>query len=164
MRKKLFKAFMLFFLTSPTFAVSEVYNLKVKLDGLACPFCAYGLERKLKDYKGIQNLKILVDEGLATFQYPYGKIPDVIDLRQRVKKGGFTPREISINVHGSIKKINNVFFLFMDGLASSFALYGKTKGIQEGMTIQVMGILTDVKEKGHAEHPLRIKVESWQKQ
>jgi len=151
------------FLISSSFAADTNYFLKVKIDGLACPFCAYGLEKKLKDYEGIQNLKIMVDEGFATFHYPYGKIPDIDDLKKRVKKGGFTPRDISIQIQGTAKKVQNTLFLFMNGLGSSFLLSGKTEGIQEGQKIMVEGLLSKQQLKGHADHPLAIDVKTWKK-
>ena len=43
----------------------ELTYVKVEVKGLACPFCAYGLEKKLKDLDGVETIKIDVEQGLA---------------------------------------------------------------------------------------------------
>ena len=44
------------------FAESMQYTMRV--DGLVCPFCAYGIEKKLKAIDGVQNIDIDLDKGL----------------------------------------------------------------------------------------------------
>jgi len=139
----------------------ETYAVKVKVDGLACPFCAYGLEKKLKDYEGISDLKILVDEGYAVFRLPYGKTPHLAELKERVKKGGFTAKDITINVSGTFKSVNGEKLLTMDGLGKSFLLTGRLKGYKDGLKVVVKGKLLEIKQKRHAQHPLTVEVSSW---
>ena len=45
----------------------------VQVDGLGCPFCAYGLEKKFKEFKGIKNVKIDIETGDFSFSYPAEK-------------------------------------------------------------------------------------------
>ena len=44
-------------------AQADVKSLTVKVDGLACPFCAYGLEKKLKKVEGVEQLNIDINIG-----------------------------------------------------------------------------------------------------
>lgn len=74
--------------------VIEAQLIKVRVDGLACPFCAYGLEKKFKNYDGILNLKIDLDKGLVTFTLAEGKTIDKESIQKIVKDAGFTPKEI----------------------------------------------------------------------
>ncbi len=39
----------------------QVYKLRI--DGLACPFCAYGVEKKLKSVEGVKSLEISINKG-----------------------------------------------------------------------------------------------------
>ena len=49
----------LFILPMTAFADGHVYRLRV--DGLACPFCAYGVEKKLSSVKGVEKLTLDID-------------------------------------------------------------------------------------------------------
>ena len=42
----------------------ELTYVKVEVKGLACPFCAYGLEKKLKEEDGVKSIKIDVEESI----------------------------------------------------------------------------------------------------
>lgn len=71
-----------------------VEKVTVRVDGLACPFCAYGLEKKLERLEGVDNLDIKINDGIVIL---YSKETDRIDeilVRKKVKESGFTPREI----------------------------------------------------------------------
>lgn len=46
-------------------SVQELTYVKVEVKGLACPFCAYGLEKKLKEVDGIETVQIDIEEGLV---------------------------------------------------------------------------------------------------
>ncbi len=69
--------------------------VKVAVDGLACPFCAYGLEKKLTNIEGQDDLHINIDEGFATFSVPVSSTISKDRLRSIVKNAGFTAREIT---------------------------------------------------------------------
>lgn len=85
--------FLLFISHTVLFAQSKQVNVKV--DGLACPFCAYGLEKKLKQIDGVENLKIDVKKGMITFTIAKGKTVSEEKIKKTVKDAGFTPREIT---------------------------------------------------------------------
>ena len=48
--------------SNPAWA-DQVYKLRI--DGLACPFCAYGAEKKLKSIKSFKSLEISINKGEA---------------------------------------------------------------------------------------------------
>lgn len=73
---------------------SEIVYIKMYVDGLACPFCAYGLEKKVKKIKGAKDLFIEINEGYITFSVPYSNKPDEEALEKLVKEAGFKAREI----------------------------------------------------------------------
>ena len=72
----------------------EFTYVKVEVKGLACPFCAYGLEKKLKDLDGVKTVKIDVEEGLAYLTVLKSKKPTKETLEKIVTDAGFTPSSI----------------------------------------------------------------------
>ncbi len=70
--------------------------IRDRVDGLACPFCAYGLEKKLKKLEGLKDIKILINEGKVTLSFKEGASINREDIEKAVEEGGFTPRSIDI--------------------------------------------------------------------
>lgn len=64
---------------------------EVQVDGLGCPFCAYGLEKKFKEFKGIKKVAIDIETGDFSFQYPSEKALSMEAVVAQVKKAGYTP-------------------------------------------------------------------------
>ncbi|MDQ6957463.1 MAG: heavy metal-associated domain-containing protein [Mariprofundaceae bacterium] len=67
----------------------------IQVDGLSCPFCAYGLEKNLKKVNGIESVKIDMKTGKATVTMQANTEVTDKSLRQAVKKAGFTARDIT---------------------------------------------------------------------
>lgn len=63
---------------------------EVRVDGLGCPFCAYGLEKKIKEFKGIKKIKIDMETGHLSFLYPADKALTLKDVEDKVDKAGYT--------------------------------------------------------------------------
>lgn len=72
-------------------AQNEMDQFLVQVDGLGCPFCAYGLEKKFKEFKGIKNVKIDIETGDFSFRYPAEKQLSMADVENQVEKAGYTP-------------------------------------------------------------------------
>jgi len=73
-------------------------QVSVRVDGLSCPFCAFGLEKKLKSIDGVTGLEINVNEGVALLTFDDVSSIDRNVIRAHVKQAGFTPREIAIKL------------------------------------------------------------------
>jgi len=70
-------------------------TIKVRVDGLSCPFCAYGLEKKLKKMEGVKKIEISVEDAYALLTIEEGKVVSEKVIRENVKDAGFTAREIT---------------------------------------------------------------------
>ena len=68
----------------------QVYKLQVS--GLACPFCAYGLEKALKRVGGVEVAKVYLAQGIAVVTTADGAIFDRQTAQQAVRREGFTLR------------------------------------------------------------------------
>ncbi len=68
----------------------------VQVDGLGCPFCAYGLEKKFKELKGIKKVKIEMETGMMNFLYPMDKVLSIEQVEKQVEKAGYTPVSVAV--------------------------------------------------------------------
>ena len=92
----------IFFAAFRETSYAQLRQIKLRVDGLACPFCAYGLEKNLKALKGVKELKIDLDKGVVTLFPKEGALIPVDRLSEAVKDSGFTPRDIKLTVAGHI--------------------------------------------------------------
>ncbi len=81
-------AVLLLALSVATPATASDFILRV--DGLACPFCAYGVEKKLLAVPGIASIEVLLDEGQIVLSFSREAELDVTALASAVEKAGFT--------------------------------------------------------------------------
>ncbi len=65
---------------------------EVQVDGLGCPFCAYGLEKKFKEFKGIKKITIDIETGDFRFEYPADQALTADQVVKQVEKAGYTPK------------------------------------------------------------------------
>ena len=135
-------------------AQADVKGLTVKVDGLACPFCAYGLEKKLKQVEGVETLDIDVDMGQVvmnlspstrlgapsgTEEAPTGL---VVQVQKAVEEGGFTPRSLEATVEGQVTTRNGKKWLTLSGTEESLALDDNgSLGVDGDETVRLVGTL-----------------------
>jgi mercuric ion binding protein len=75
------------------FAAGTQYQMQV--DGLACPFCAYGIEKKLSSIKGVKDIKVDIKKGQVIVTMADGATLSENLAREKVKKAGFTLRSFA---------------------------------------------------------------------
>lgn len=73
-------------------ATPPTYRLHV--DGLSCPFCAYGLEKKLGEVDGVQSLETNIKDGTVTVTMKDGVPLSEASAKQAVKAAGFSLRKL----------------------------------------------------------------------
>ena len=67
----------------------------VRVDGASCPFCAFGLEKRLGRIEGVADVKLEMKAGKVIVTLEEGSTVSEEALRQAVDDAGFTPREIT---------------------------------------------------------------------
>ena len=87
----------------------------VRVDGLSCPFCAYGLEKKLRKVDGVAGVEIRVDAGEAELTPAAGTVIDLAQVAEAVRDGGFTPRGIVIEALGRLTEVDGVVAIELPG-------------------------------------------------
>lgn len=79
----------------------------IRTDGLACYFCAYGLERAFKKTGRIAAFDMHMEEGVVEITPLRGEpLVDARQLRQYVHDAGFTPRWIRVELTGRFVHID----------------------------------------------------------
>lgn len=71
-------------------AQGPVYHVGV--DGLACPFCAYGIEKQVQKLDGVAQVDTSIKQGRLVVTMEDGKILDQAQVDQAVEKAGFNLR------------------------------------------------------------------------
>lgn len=80
-------------------AQSTVYELKV--DGLACPYCAYGIEKTFEQTNKVQNVDVRIAQGNVVLRMKPGQTFTRKELAQQVSDAGFTLHGVKTTHGGS---------------------------------------------------------------
>lgn len=94
MRKQtLFSLLLSLVLLQSAFAAGTRYEMVV--DGLACPYCAYGIEKKLKQIDGLETFKMDLDKGVVTVEVSEGTVLTDEQMQKLFHDAGFTYRSMT---------------------------------------------------------------------
>lgn len=69
-------------------------TIVVEIEGLACPFCVYGLERQFNRLEGVERAKVDLGQGKAELKLKPGATVTEAAIREAVRKAGFKASEI----------------------------------------------------------------------
>lgn len=78
-------------------ALAETRVYSIRVDGLACPYCAYGIEKKLNEIKGVKFMDMDLDKGIVTVETTDVKLEDA-QLEKLFQDSGFTYRSKQVSV------------------------------------------------------------------
>ena len=67
--------------------VGPSYELGV--DGLACPFCAYGIEKELSTVEGVEHTGVDIGRGVVTVRMKEGATLDERAADEATRRAGF---------------------------------------------------------------------------
>ncbi len=73
-------------------AAGPIY--RVHVDGLACPFCAYGIEKKLGEIDGVERVETDIAAGAVTVIMGEGVRLDEAAAARAVREAGFSMRRL----------------------------------------------------------------------
>ena len=106
-------------------------KMTVQVDGLTCPFCAYGLEKRIKEIPAVQKSIINLEEGIVELIPNKGQHIEIDKVKEAVIAGGFTPREFHVALAGKL----------IDWNGMSALLINATNG--DGLTVETIYVLKD---------------------
>jgi len=94
MMKTFGAAFFILFLGAAVVEAQEAKPVyKVHVDGLSCPFCAYGIEKKFSQVEGVETIEIDIKTGTTLITMAPGKILNETAARKAVEAAGFNLRD-----------------------------------------------------------------------
>ena len=123
------------FLAAQTAGTNELKpKVTVQVDGLTCPFCAYGLEKRIKEIPAVQESIISLEDGIVELIPRAGQHIDIDEVKAAVIAGGFTPRGVQVALAGQLIEWNGLPALSIDA----------TNG--DGQTVEMIYVLKENKE------------------
>jgi len=78
---------------APAWAENHIYKLYV--DGLACPFCAYGVEKMVGGLDGVKSIEIDIDAGVVNVTMKDDAKLDQDVAKKAVDDAGFSLRKFA---------------------------------------------------------------------
>ena len=136
----------------------QVESATVAVDGLACPFCAYGVEKRLKKVGGVESVRVSFRDNEATLSAKNNESVAVAEIPRAIEKAGFTAGAIEISVVGQlIGDVTDGWLLEVAGHDKSFSLTDLKQGFEgelralgsKGTPVRVRGTVRDL----DASHP-----------
>jgi len=77
-------------------AAAQGADASIHINGLACPYCVYNVERSVKQVAGVKRVAIDLNTGVASIWFESDQHPEPKALWAAVKDSGFTPAEMHI--------------------------------------------------------------------
>lgn len=154
--------------TAGSTRATGMIEVALEVDGLACPFCAYGIEKKVKEVANVESIEVRVSEGIVVVHPQEGTAVDLAALGTAVHDAGFTPRGISLAARGQVIEYqgtpalalpNDIVLLLDDGARTDELLAAVEAG--SDTLVRVQGTVDRDMPAGHAGHPYTLHVESF---
>lgn len=84
----------------------QARTIQMKVLGLSCPFCAYGVEQKVKRLEGVEDLDVQLESGIATITLEEGADISNETLRRTVDEAGFEAAAIVRSFESEHEDVN----------------------------------------------------------
>lgn len=107
-------------------AEAEITRATLTVDGLACPFCAYGIEKKLKKLPGVSKMDIQMKKGKVVLKMKPGESPTALQIKKAVEEAGYTLRKAQLTAIGEVYAASSVS-LKVRGTGEALALPAAAK-------------------------------------
>ena len=171
-------------LISPSFLAAQTAGknelkpkVTVRVDGLTCPFCAYGLEKRIKEIPAVQESIISLEDGIVELIPRTGRHIDSDEVKAAVIAGGFTPRGVQVALAGQLIEWNGLPALSINAISGdgqtveTIYMLKENKELQRlkaavkssGQEVFITGKAAESPPVGHPEHhPYTVIIETFQ--
>lgn len=75
-------------------SADSVHAVDIQVSGMTCPFCVYGVKKKLEKLPGVAKAEVSLDKKLARITPQPGQVLDMARIRQAITEAGFTPGKV----------------------------------------------------------------------
>ena len=136
-------------IVSATSTLASVNEVRLYVEGLACPFCTFGIEKSLKKVDGVVSLETTIRTGLVRIQLEPGAQLDPAALEEAIKRAGFTPSRIEATITGKLSTSNEHPAFASSGTGQTFRLVEPgAEGTFELLTTQTLERLKQAAQDG----------------
>jgi copper chaperone CopZ len=85
-------------------AAAGLIEVDQTIFGMDCAPCAYGMEKGLKKLEGVKQVTVSLNKGNAVIQFAADNKIALADVRRVVSAGGFTPKEATAKISGTLQR------------------------------------------------------------
>jgi copper chaperone CopZ len=86
-------------------------HVKQTIYGMDCAPCAYGVEKGLKGLSGVEQVTVSLNDGYAEVHLSDDSQATLAEIREIIRKNGFTPKDADVHVSGKVVQSNDGQFL-----------------------------------------------------
>ena len=129
-------------------AEGQIESATVMVEGLACPFCVFGIEKRLKKVEGVGGVDVDIKSGEVSLRASEGESIAVVEIPGAVEKAGFTAGAIHLTAVGTVD-LND----------DERALFRISESAQEMLLVAMGSLRGRIEELAAAGVPARIQGE-----
>ena len=93
---KKYIALMIIALIASGSALADGTQYQMRVDGLACPYCVYGVEKNLKKIDGVEKIEVDLNNGLVIVNVASGVTLTDAQMAKLFTDAGFTFRSMVV--------------------------------------------------------------------
>jgi copper chaperone CopZ len=76
-------------------SAGEHQVVEIEVTGLACPFCAYSVEKSIMKLQGVDRVQVDLAKGQVCIEMQAEQTADLDQVRKAIVNAGFTPGEVT---------------------------------------------------------------------
>ena len=108
--------FVLFTLTA------EFLHIEQSITGLDCASCAQSVDKTFKKMKAVETATFRMEDSVVVLQLKPGNTLPLEDVRDAVKRIGYTPKEAKVTVRGEARREGEKWLFRVAGGAAEYLL------------------------------------------
>lgn len=85
-------------------ASAQIDQATMQVDGMTCPFCIYGIEKKLKSVEEVKDAEANLRSATVDLTFKENAVISINRLDKAVDDSGFTPGALEITASGKLEQ------------------------------------------------------------
>jgi len=111
---------------------AEFLHIEQSITGLDCASCAQSVDKTFKKMKAVETATFRMEDSMVVLQLKPGNTLPLEDVRDAVKRIGYTPKEAKVTVRGEARREGGKWLFRVAGSGAEYQL-----DVSEGIVEQV---------------------------